>query len=69
MPSRMFLTVPTHVFLPNCQVFAFYLGNQKEGELIIGGTDPDHYLHEIKCVAKKYRMKWSYDTILSSLQS
>lgn len=31
-----------------CQVFAFYLGNEKEGELIIGGTDPDHYLHDIK---------------------
>ena len=32
------------------QVFAFYLGNEKEGELIIGGTDPDHYLHDIKWV-------------------
>lgn len=25
------------------QVFAFYLGNEKEGELILGGTDPNHY--------------------------
>lgn len=30
------------------QVFAFFLGNEKEGELIIGGTDPDHYLHDIR---------------------
>lgn len=30
------------------QVFAFYLGNQMEGELILGGTDPDHYDGDIR---------------------
>ncbi|CAM9556089.1 unnamed protein product [Ectocarpus sp. 4 AP-2014] len=42
-------------------VFAFYLGNQKEGELIIGGTDPDHYLHEINYVPVTKKGYWQID--------
>lgn len=30
------------------KVFAFFLGDQEEGELILGGTDPDHYNGEIR---------------------
>lgn len=36
-----------------CQVFAFYLGNQNDGELILGGTDPNHYDGEIRYVAPR----------------
>ncbi|CAM9566325.1 unnamed protein product [Scytosiphon promiscuus] len=42
-------------------VFAFYLGNQKEGELIIGGTDPDHYLHAISYVPVTKKGYWQID--------
>eukprot|EP00904_Undaria_pinnatifida_P002144 jgi/Undpi1/11930/HiC_scaffold_4.g01629.m1 len=42
-------------------VFAFYLGNEKEGELIIGGTDPDHYLHDIDYVPVTKKGYWQID--------
>ncbi|CAM9441166.1 unnamed protein product [Ascophyllum nodosum] len=42
-------------------VFAFYLGNQKEGELIIGGTDPDHYIHDITYVPVSKKGYWQLD--------
>eukprot|EP00752_Nemacystus_decipiens_P002028 g1943.t1 len=42
-------------------VFAFYLGNEKEGELIIGGTDPDHYIHEITYVPVSKKGYWQIE--------
>ncbi|CAM9190401.1 unnamed protein product [Pylaiella littoralis] len=42
-------------------VFAFYLGDEKEGELIIGGTDPDHFLHDITYVPVSKKGYWQIE--------
>eukprot|EP00903_Cladosiphon_okamuranus_P020328 g18651.t1 len=42
-------------------VFAFYLGNEKEGELMIGGTDPDHYIHDITYVPVSKKGYWQIE--------
>lgn len=36
------------------KVFAFYLGNEAEGELLLGGTDSDHYNGAIRCAHRGY---------------
>lgn len=42
-------------------VFAFYLGNQMEGELILGGTDPDHYDGDISYVPLSKKAYWQIE--------
>lgn len=46
------------------QVFAFFLGNEEEGELILGGTDPAHYKGDIKCGLQKSPAFMFHVTIL-----
>mmetsp|Transcript_3850 Transcript_3850/g.5898 ORF Transcript_3850/g.5898 Transcript_3850/m.5898 type:complete len:389 (-) Transcript_3850:100-1266(-) len=39
-------------------MFAFYLGNEEEGELVLGGADPDHYTGEIEWVPLTSATYW-----------
>ncbi|CAN0424955.1 unnamed protein product, partial [Discosporangium mesarthrocarpum] len=39
-------------------VFAFFLGNEQEGELVLGGTDPSHYVGEISYVPVTRKGYW-----------
>jgi len=42
-------------------VFAFYLGNNAPGELVIGGVDPKHFIGEISYVPLKSATYWALE--------
>ncbi|CAM9387536.1 unnamed protein product [Choristocarpus tenellus] len=42
-------------------VFAFFLGNEQEGELVLGGTDSAHYTGEISYVPVTRKGYWQID--------
>merc|ERR1712232_1031046 len=40
-------------------VFGFYLGNNAPGELVLGGSDPNHYIGDLKYVTLS-QSSWRY---------
>ncbi|CAM9587147.1 unnamed protein product [Phaeothamnion confervicola] len=42
-------------------VFAFYLGDQQAGELVLGGTDPDHYTGDMNYVPLASATYWEIE--------